>query len=119
MHTTASGLNCADDAHQLLAQRQVVFERAVGPVQEVDPLVADDRARPRVAHPRAAWPAQRIRRASSAPASPLVQQTMPRDRAGTDPLGHRPGDAEVGVIGVRHDHQGAFRPVRVGGVWSV
>ena len=104
-----------DLADQLLAQGQVVGERAVRLVEEADALVADDRGggpllrlpeRRRAPADRSASRRRRRRRSCSRRASPTDPSSIQRGRRG--------GRPEVGVVGVGDDHHEPRRPPVVG-----
>ena len=107
-----------DLADQLLAQGQVVGERAVGLVQEGHAGIADDRGRGALfGLSRRAASSSGSASGSSPPWSPLVQHTSQPSRAGIDPGRGGPGRPEVGIVRVgRDDHESGRPPiVRDGG----
>ncbi len=108
-------LERANDAHQMLAQRQVVLQGAIWPMQEVDALVAHDLGRGplfRLARP---GELERVDRGVVGTGIATGAADHARDSAGLDPTRHSAGDPKVGVVGVGDDHQ---RPVWPGFVGS-
>jgi hypothetical protein len=108
------GLEAANDAHQLLAQCQVVLEGAVRAVQEVDPFVADDLCCGTLFRPRVRASSSGVRRRIVRPSVAARAAHHARDRTRANPARHRAGDAEVGIVGVGDDHEDAVRPLLVG-----
>ena len=108
------GSKAAQLANQLLAHDQVVGERSVGLVEERHVLVADDSRG--VALLRFAAPRQfqwiEVRVLAALLAAGAADEV--RDRSRINPPSDRAGRSEVRVIGMRDDHHGPLRPVRMG-----
>ena len=113
--STASGRNVADLAHELLAQREVVGEGAVGLVEE-----RDRRRSPRPRPPpaaRASRSAAELERIGPPVVGAGVAAGAAHEPAGgplVDPAGGGRGGSEVGVVGVRDDHHEPRRDARRG-----
>jgi len=104
-----------DLADELLAQREIVLERAVGLVEEGDALVADDRRGGRLLGLPQGGQLERIE-VRILPAGVSARSAdEPADRARVDPRGGGRGRPEVGVVGVRDDHHEPVRAPVVGG----
>ena len=101
------GPEAADDADELLAEGQVVGQRAIGAMQEGDALVADGRGCGPLLGLAQEAERERVRPGVVAPGIAARAADQVRHRPVADPAADAAGDGVLGIVGMRRDDQEA------------